>query len=105
MTSYSPRRAKQAPYKSGGGRNRTHPTGETRHTRVEDEGGHQTPCTSAVEASGVNVTALFEQVAVERSTLLLPARGVGGQLMVKKLLILVVLAALGALVAKKVREA
>ena len=31
----------------GGGRNRTHRTGSTRPTRFEDEGGHQTPFTSA----------------------------------------------------------
>ena len=35
----------------GGGRNRTHRTGSTRPTRFEDEGGHQTPFTSAQRSS------------------------------------------------------
>jgi hypothetical protein len=38
---------KQAGSHGGGGRNRTHPTRITRRTRFEDEGGHQTPFTSA----------------------------------------------------------
>ena len=36
----------------GGGRNRTHRTGIARPTRVEDEGGHQTPFTSGADATG-----------------------------------------------------
>jgi hypothetical protein len=35
-------------FRGGGGRNRTHRTGIARPTRVEDEGGHQTPFTSDV---------------------------------------------------------
>jgi hypothetical protein len=73
----------------GGGRNRTHRTGITRPTRFEDEGGHQTPFTSGV---GLSVSlASGDRPSTRRSA-------------VKKLLVLLILVAIGIAVARKVRE-
>jgi hypothetical protein len=70
----------------GGGRNRTHRTGITRPTRFEDEGAHQAPvhlrfCVSRLESPGH----------------LHPRR----EVWMKKLMLLVIVLALGAVVAKK----
>lgn len=73
----------------------------TRPTRFEDEGGHQTPFTSGGDGSELRRVRWSGGSAVGR---LLPPSAQEGPC-VKKLLLLLVLVALGALVAKKVREA
>ena len=93
---------------SGGGRNRTHRTGIARPTRVEDEGGHQTPFTS-----GLIMADRSRGTSLERSSSV--SEGVrppvqcrdqsAEEVIVKKLLLLLVLVALGAVVARKVRAA
>jgi hypothetical protein len=73
----------------GGGRNRTHRTGIARPTRFEDEGGHQTPFTSG---AGLSVSLPSGQRPSTRRSV------------VKKLLVLLILVAIGIAVARKVRE-
>ena len=89
----------------GGGRNRTHRTGSTRPTRFEDEGGHQTPFTSTalpVWHPGRPI-APRGRAAYDAADLraVRDRRGIP----MKKLLIILILAAIGIAVAKKVRDA
>jgi hypothetical protein len=105
--------------RGGGGRNRTHRTGIARPTRVEDEGGHQTPFTSGTDATGHGHEQPFGNIAVARAvgdeSQTRVSDGVGApvqsgyqpaeEVIVKKLLLLLVLVALGAAVARKVRAA
>ena len=91
----------------GGGRNRTHRTGSTRPTRFEDEGGHQTPYTSGFGLPPVgSATFRLLRVAAAPTIVLIsaPVATNKGNHM-KKLLIILILAAIGIAVAKKVREA
>jgi hypothetical protein len=74
------------PFASGGGRNRTHRTGITRPTRFEDEGAHQAP-----------VHLQFLVIRLESPGHLTPPE----EVRMKKLMLLVIVIALGALVAKK----
>jgi hypothetical protein len=82
----------------GGGRNRTHRTGVARPTRVEDEEGHQTLFTSAEIIADVPARWVVVPPIQCRDQ---PAE----EVIVKKLLLLLVLVALGAAVARKVRAA
>jgi hypothetical protein len=77
------------------------PTGRrgSRPTRFEDEGGHQAPFTSTAEATAGAGPPVASATPGDRVR---PPDQGGTR--VKKLLILVVLVAVGALVAKKVRE-
>jgi len=87
----------------GGGRNRTHRTGSTRPTRFEDEGGHQTPFTSGVSLASGGSIAPGDPTAYDAADL--RAAATEGESTMKKLLIILILAAIGIAVAKKVREA
>ena len=87
----------------GGGRNRTHRTGIARPTRVEDEGGHQTPFTSAVSLSSGGPIAPSGPTAYDAADL--RAAATEGESTMKKLLVILILAAIGIAVVKKVREA
>src|SRR5215471_17820173 len=78
-----------SPLVGGGGRNRTHRTGFARPTRFEDEGGHQTPFTSG---AGLSASLPSEERPSTRRSA------------VKKLLVLLILVAIGIAVARKVRE-
>ncbi len=76
------------------------PDGMTRPTRFEDEGGHQTPFTS-----GVRSTTRLSSPLPPRSpahTMSAPGRRKGD--VMKKLLVILILIAIGVAVAKKVRD-
>ncbi len=87
----------------GGGRNRTHRTGSTRPTRFEDEGGHQTPFTSTVSLASRAPIAPEGRTAYDAAVL--RAVATEGEFHMKKLIVILILAAIGIAVAKKVREA
>jgi hypothetical protein len=77
--------------------------GSTRPTRFEDEGGHQTPFTSGASLASRCSIAPRGPTAYDAADL--RAAATEGEYPMKKLLIILILAAIGIAVAKKVREA